>query len=258
MGFLELAKKAALSGGNVAYSYFRKNVKVEKKKSLYGMDNFTKADVETEKKIKEIILSKFPTHQVVGEESGENGNSDYVWHIDPIDGTNNFIGGNEDWGISVGLAYKKEPIVGVLYFPISKTIYCAEKGKGTTKNGKKIMCKKTKSIERSITCISSYMIGDKNKEDIIKLIRLLGGKCLGMRMYGCAIKNFAMIAEGQISASIKHKLWSWDACAGVVIVREAGGEVFFSNGKDWETSNGLIITTCSKELKKEILELKIL
>ena len=94
MGFLELAKKAALSGGNVAYSYFRKNVKVEKKKSLYGMDNFTKADVETEKKIKEIILSKFPTHQVVGEESGENGNSDYVWHIDPIDGTNNFIGGN--------------------------------------------------------------------------------------------------------------------------------------------------------------------
>ncbi len=255
--WLAIAKKAALSGGNVAYHYFNKSLEIQKKKVSSVYDNFTLADVETENKIRDIISVEFPEHQIIGEEGGSKGSSDYVWHIDPIDGTNNYIGRNSDWGVSVGLAYRKEPIIGAIYFPLSKSLYFAEKGKGAFKNGKRIKCSGTKSLEKSIICISSYFKGENNKEKIITHIKQIGGKCLGVRMYGCAIKNFAMLAEGQVSAAIKHKLWSWDACAGTVLVREAGGEVFSIDGKDWTTDKESVIAACTNELKKEILKLRI-
>ena len=228
---------------------------IQKKKVQAGYDNFTQADTLSEQTIRKLILGYFPDHQITGEEKGTSGSNDYTWYIDPIDGTNNFIGGNNDWGVSVGLAYNHRPLLGALYFPLSKSIYSAEKGKGATKDGKRLKCKNVKKIEDSIICVSSYLQG-KQIDNSLRIIKQLGDKPLGIRMYGCAIKNVAMIAEGQVHALIKHKLLPWDSCAGAVIVEEAGGEVFSMDGKPWTTDKESIICASSVQLKKQILKLR--
>ncbi|MFH2105703.1 MAG: inositol monophosphatase [Candidatus Micrarchaeota archaeon] len=255
--FLDITKKAALAGGKVAEKYFDTGLKIQRKRMGSWHDNFTKADIESENEIKHLLSDAFPEHQVLGEETGldtKSGDSNYIWHIDPLDGTNNFVGGNATWGVSVGLAYRDVPIAGAIYFPTSNSIYLAEEGKGATKNGKKIRCKSVKRIEDSISVFSSYFKGP-NTEKILEALGKIGPKCLGVRMYGSAVYNFAMLAEGQVSAIVKNRLMSWDICAGAVLVREAGGEVFTSKGKDWTIGESGVFATATKELKSEFMKL---
>src|SRR3989338_7113470 len=133
---LKIAIKAAEEAGKIIRNHFNKKIS---KRLKSGTDYVTNADIECEKKIISIIKKKFPEHNFIGEESGNhNTKSNFAWHIDPIDGTTNFVYGHYELAVSIALEKDNEIIAGVVYNPIINEMFYAEKNKGAYLNNKKI------------------------------------------------------------------------------------------------------------------------
>jgi myo-inositol-1(or 4)-monophosphatase len=206
----------------------------------------TAGDLESERIIMSAIQKNFPDHQILSEESGENGErSDYLWIIDPLDGTTNFSMHNPLWSISVGLAMKGEIILGVVYAPVLGELFVAEKEKGVTLNGKKIKV----SLINSGKVINTFCHGS-NEADIKRAVQYYTKqklKQMDCRQLGSAALELAYVAAGRVESIVIPGANAWDVAAGVLIVREAGGVVtdFFGhnwnlNSKDIAASNGIM------------------
>ena len=144
---LKVAIMAAKEAGKIHLNYFKNEGLLLKEKN--PRDLLTKADVESEKKIISIIKDHFPEHKILAEESGmEKLKSEYLWVIDPLDGTANFFKGHRDFCVLISLVKKKEILLGVTWFPLTQELYVAEKGKGATKNGNPIKVSDESEIEK--------------------------------------------------------------------------------------------------------------
>ena len=206
----------------------------------------TKVDLASEKIIINEIKSNFPEHRILSEEAGQTKNmSDYLWIVDPIDGTTNFSMHNPIWSISIALAFKNETIFGVIYAPCLGELYIAEKGKGAKLNNKKISVSKIKDGK-----VLNAFCHSSRKKDIKKAIKYFSYQKLhGMdcRQMGSAAIELAYVACGRIESIVIPGANSWDVAAGALLVREAGGMVTDFSGKDWQldskdivASNGLV------------------
>src|SRR3989344_3874896 len=146
---MSTAVKAAMEAGRFLHKRINDvDLKIEYKKKD---DPVTAMDREAEKMIIAAIKESYPDHSFLGEESGESGlkgSSDYKWIIDPIDGTKNFIKKEDGFSVSIGVEYKKELIVGVIYAPMFDLLFTAEKGKGAFCNGERIRVSDMKEKEK--------------------------------------------------------------------------------------------------------------
>ena len=146
---LEVAIHAALEAGKVLEKYFETEILKEFKEDKSIV---TLADKEAEEIIKKIILQAFPEHSIVAEETGIDGTgSEYVWHVDPVDGTRNFANGIPLFAVSIALSYKNEIIVAVVYNPAINSLFYAEKNKGSYLNDKQINVSKDDAVHSIIT-----------------------------------------------------------------------------------------------------------
>jgi len=137
---LEVAILAAKEAGKVLEKYFDTEILKEYKEDDTPV---TKADREAEDVIKKIIYDNFPEHSIIGEETGHTKKQEsYTWHIDPLDGTRNFANGIPFFGVSIALAKDSDLIVGVVYNPVTQSLFYAEKNKGAYLNDKKIFVSK--------------------------------------------------------------------------------------------------------------------
>jgi myo-inositol-1(or 4)-monophosphatase len=216
---LSIAEAAAREAGIVARDEFANldTISIEKK----GLQDWVSAaDREVEKLIKARLLAAFPEDGFLGEEFG-GAEKDGVWVVDPIDGTGNFVRGIPLFGISIAYWYRGEPLVGVIYDPINEELYAARKGGGATKNGKSIRVREVEGLQDAVIGVGFSTKG--SKEQLIEAMRafLLGGA--EFRRLGAAVLCLAWVAEGRLDAFWHTSLNAWDALAGVVIVREAGG-----------------------------------
>lgn len=230
--YKQTAIKAAKEAGRIQLRYFGKDVKKRKKQG----DSFvTKADIESTKTIRKILLKQFPDHNIICEELGSSKKrSDYRWIIDPLDGTHNFIVGNPLFGVSIALEYKKEIVLGVVYFPILKKLYYAEKGKGAFCNGKRIKVSNENNLKR---CLFIFDGNLKSKTEIkIKILKKLAQATWNLRMLGCAVYDNLLVAEGKAGLNINLDSKLWDYSAALLIVEEAGGKATDLNGKGWTPS----------------------
>lgn len=187
-------------------------------------DLVTEVDEECEKRIKEIISEKYPDHGFIGEEEGKsNADADYVWVIDPLDATHNYVFGSPIFGVSIGLAHKKEIIAGVIYFPALNQLLRAEKGKGSFLNDEKLHV----SDRNLKKCTVSLSSGDlkRDTENLLKTADKIIKNVFGVRMSGCAAYNIANVATKRFDVMISHTCKIWDVAAGVIIVQEANGLV---------------------------------
>lgn len=232
---LEVAIEAAVLAGKILKKYFETEIS-------HGMKDdksiITATDKESEETIKKIILKAFPEHSIIGEETGHTKNlNTHIWHIDPIDGTRNFARSLPFFAISIALEYKGEIIIGVVYNPISESLFYAEKGKGAYLNSKPIYVSKCDENKCIITVSSGR---DKNHLDLRRnLLRDLPDKVVSsVRDFGCTALDLAYVARGGTEGDIKIGLKTYDLCAGVLLVKEAGGKVTTLEGKDWELSDG--------------------
>ena len=232
MTFKQTALKAAKEAGKIQLRYFGKNIEKKTKK-----DNsyFTKADIESTNKIRAIIGKQYPKHNIICEELGSsNKKSDYRWIIDPLDGTHNFIMDNPLFGVSIALEHKKEIILGVIYMPFLKKLYYAKKGKGAFCNGKRIQVNNETKLQK---CLLIYDAKLRTQTDTkIRILKKLAKLTWRFRVFGVAVYNNILVAEGKAGINIDFDSNSWDHAATLLLVEEAGGKVTDLNGKRWTTN----------------------
>lgn len=245
---LDIAIKAAKESGKILKKYYGNNIIINYKDDFYDVDSLiTRADIESEKKIVEILKASYPKHNIFSEELvQEDKNSEYSWHIDPLDGTSNFVRNIPLFGISIGLIKNNESILGVLYFPILNLLVWAEKDKGAYANGKKIFVS-GRELNKAL-----YYSGGifKGRPQIKKQV----SEKVGMvKIIDASSYEFAQIAMGDAELYILENVLH-DVVAGVVIVSEAGGKVTDYNGVAWTPKSKGIIAS-NKIIHSDVVDL---
>jgi myo-inositol-1(or 4)-monophosphatase len=200
-------------------------------------DLVTEVDKGSEALIRNLILTHFPQHSFLGEEGVEPGpaasvqalenmsEAEYLWIVDPIDGTTNYVHGFPFYTISIALAHNGEVIVGVVYDPSRDELFVAEKGKGAYVRGKRMnVAKETKLID---SLLASGLPADRNVSLPINLagVQALAPKVRNIRIAGSAALHLAYVAAGRLSGFWEIGLNSWDIAAGALLIQEAGGLV---------------------------------
>lgn len=221
---LQTAIRAAKEAGKIHLKYFRKPGSLIKEKN--PRDLLTKADIESEKKIIAIIKKEYPDHSFLCEEIGAiNTKSDYKWIIDPVDGTGNFYKGDPDFCPMIALCKNNEIILGVIYFPITKELFTAVKGKGAFKNGKKIKVSSEKDFRKMYA--NTHMTSKLNDRKInLKIYNKFILKLRNIHVINACIGRLLTdVAEGISDFHFRQKYTFWDYAAGSIIVQEAGGKV---------------------------------
>lgn len=213
----------------------------------------TNVDQEAEQLIIGRIRRTFPHHGILAEESGSAGDSgDYVWVIDPLDGTHNFVRGIQLFGVSIGVARDGEFIAGVIYLPFQNQLYTGEKGMGAAKNGVPIRVSSHGELNEATVSFDSNIRREPGSK--LRILADLSSKIFNLRMFGASVRVLSYIAEGKVDATVEIGDRAWDFAAGACIVQEAGGMATDLNGRPLTPqSTGYIIS--NGLLHKEVLSI---
>ena len=191
-------------------------------------DFVTDIDQKAEAAIIETLLTAYPTHGILAEESGsEHGvpGSDFVWIIDPLDGTTNFIHGFPVYCVSIALAVNGKVEQAVVYDPTRNDIFCATKGRGAYMNDRRIrVSKRTRLQECLISTGFPYQPGNKLRQHLAMLGDMIV-QTAGVRRPGAAALDLAYVAAGFSDGFFESGLKPWDVAAGSLLITEAGGLV---------------------------------
>jgi myo-inositol-1(or 4)-monophosphatase len=218
---LAVASEAALAAGAMLKTNFGKIDTIEYKSDRTLVTNL---DKKSERMIVDALLSVFPDHGIIGEEGGvRESRSGYTWVIDPIDGTHNYIRSIPWYGVCIALLRHEEIVAGVIYMPSDDELFAAEAGSGACKNNRKIAVSRYDSIEECTCSFDSAFRNDPKK--MATALERLAGQVRNIRMSGSSARNLTLVAEGKIDASVEFDDRIWDYCAGVALIREAGGTV---------------------------------
>jgi len=252
--FVDIAVKAAKDAGSLLLDMRDSNLTIEKK----GMvDLVTNADRASEKLIREVIDSNFPSHQFVAEEGTlAKSESEYKWLVDPLDGTTNYAHGFPVWCIAIGLLKGSEIIAGCIYNPNLDECFTAEKGKGAFLNGKPIHVSETAKLDDALLATGFPYDIRTSGDDNLKEFTAFYKKAQAVRRAGAAALDLAYVACGRLDGFWEFKLSPWDIAAGILLIEEAGGKASTYFGGPYDifkgellASNGLIHTEMSAILQ---------
>jgi len=220
MEYLEDAIVAAkLAGKYLREMYNEGSINAEFKSAK---EIVTNADKGAEKIILDYLIKKYPSHKFISEESKPTENeSDYVWYIDPLDGTTNFFYRIPYFNVSIALEHKKHGFIGVVYDPINDELFFAVKGQGAYLNGKKIKPNNNSNLKHAF--ITSCHGREHNQiQTFIDIMRKFKFEAKDMRKLGSAALELCSVACGRTDAFIGYGTRPWDVKAGILIARESG------------------------------------
>ncbi|TES92855.1 MAG: inositol monophosphatase [Candidatus Cloacimonadota bacterium] len=201
-------------------------------------DFVTKVDKESEECIVRILKEKTPDFDILTEETtpGEM-KGEYKWIIDPLDGTTNYIHSFPFFAISIALEEKGNIVLGLVYDPLRKELFFAEKGEGAFLNDKKISVSKRSKLGECFLATGFPFRAHSYIDGYLKIFKEMFLKSSGVRRAGSAVLDLAYTACGRLDGFWEMKLSPWDVAAGSLIIKEAGGKV-----SDWEGGEGYIFT----------------
>ncbi len=245
----EVAIKAAKSAGKISMDNFSRPFKI---KAKGDRDLVTDVDLKVQKEIVRIIKKSYPGDDILSEEKPTSSSkSEFRWIIDPIDGTHNFIKKIAIFGTSIALEYKGEVTLGVIYMPVTKELYLAEKGKGAYLNAKRIHVSKRALKESTIVYDSSIRY---NRVPMLSCLGELAHKAFNVRMFGSTVRALSYLAEGKVDLEVEFNDKVWDFAAGLLLVEEAGGKATDFQGRPWKPKNAEYVASNGK-IHKEVLSL---
>jgi myo-inositol-1(or 4)-monophosphatase len=249
--FLPEVSAIAREAGALLMTYFDRRIAIEYKGDA---DLVTAADRASEKLIVGKLRELWPSHEIVGEEGTRDntGTSDYRWYVDPLDGTTNFAHGYPVFCVSIGLEYRNELIVGVLYDPTRNELFAAAKGSGATLNGKPIHVSNTRTLSESILA-TGFPSHKRHKNPNIHFYHQITLRTHGIRRAGSAALDLANVACGRYDGFWEFNLNPWDTSAAVVIVREAGGAVTKFEGSDFNIDSREVLAS-NRLLHEELMQ----
>jgi myo-inositol-1(or 4)-monophosphatase len=188
-------------------------------------DFVTAADRKAEQVLREALTKARPGYGFVLEEGGvvEGPDKTHVWHVDPLDGTTNFMHGQPHFAISVGLEREGQMVAGVIYDPAKDEMFIAEKGQGAYLNNRRIRVAARRELPDALIGCGIPFVGRGNHPQFLKELAQVMGVTAGVRRGGSAALDMAYVACGRLDAYWERYVNSYDIAAGLVLVREAGG-----------------------------------
>ena len=237
---LTIAVKAARRAGNIIN---RASLDIDlltvKRKSQ--SDYVSEVDRAAEDAIIEILLEAYPEHEILAEESGARGSSEYQWIIDPLDGTTNFLHGFQQYSISIALLHKGVLSQAVVYDPSRNDLFTASKGRGAFLNDRRLRVSKQIQLKDALIGTGFPYRDFTHIDAYIGMFRDLIQKTAGLRRPGSAALDLAYTAAGRFDGFFEIGLNPWDIAAGCLLVQEAGGLVADFEGNEGYLKSGNIV-----------------
>jgi myo-inositol-1(or 4)-monophosphatase len=247
---LEVVSTAAKKAGDILLANFG-SVKQVKHKSQGNL--VTEADILSEKFIIDALRKEYPDFGVISEESQPSiATNSYTWIIDPLDGTNNYTFGVPFFCVNIALVRDEDILLGVTYDPVRRELFHAEVGRGAYLNESRIRV-------TGLGCLRECLIGldlgysqDRGKQ-MLDTVNRLWGRVHCIRLMGSSSLGLAYVACGRVSLYFHRYLFPWDIASGLLLVREAGGEV-----ADWQGRQAFFqdteVVASNLKLQREFLQ----
>lgn len=237
---LNTAVKAARRAGNVIgrASLDLGQIKVSVKQQN---DFVTEVDRAAEAVIIETLREVYPSHAILAEESGRNGDAEYLWIIDPLDGTTNFIHGFPQYAVSIALAHKGTLSHAVIFDPNRNELFTASKGAGAYLNDKRIRVSNRSKIDEALLGTGFPYRMFEHVDPYLAIFKEMTRRCAGVRRPGAASLDLAWVAAGRLDGFWEFGLSPWDMAAGALLIQEAGGLVSDLAGESNYLETGNIV-----------------
>lgn len=264
--FTAVAINCAAKAGEWIKSKSGSFTQLDTKYSMH--DLVTEVDKGSERMIRNLIATHFPHHAFLGEEGVEPGpeasarairemsDEEYLWIVDPVDGTTNYVHGFPFYSVSIALAHRGEVIVGVVYDPSRDELFVAERGKGAYVHGRVMQVSGEETLSRSLVATGFPADQHVALPANLKGIQALAPKVRNLRIAGSAALHLAYVAAGRLSGFWEHNLSAWDIAAGSLLVEEAGGRMSDLSGERYHlgvrnvaASNGRVHDELIEELR---------
>jgi len=247
---LNFAIQTARDAGAILIDRLGRALQISSKGDI---DLVTEADLASEKLIIERIKSHYPRHAILAEESGatagvesERGESEWKWIIDPLDGTTNYAHGYPCFCVSIALERAGAIEVAVIYDPTRDEMFAAERGQGTSLNGRRVRVSTVDNLNSAMLC-TGFPYNVRERPNFAREFANFTMAAQAVRRDGSAAIDLAYVACGRFDGFWEDGLNAWDVAAGVLLIEEAGGRVSDFNGGPLDiftpkllTSNGLI------------------
>lgn len=247
------AIKLAHEAGKIHLACFRSSNLDVATKEGNDFDVVTKADKASEAAVVQGIRQLYPTHAILTEESGNEGggvDSPWQWVIDPVDGTTNYSAGLPFFNISIGVRYRGETVVGVVYAAQLNELFTAVKGEGAFLNGEPIACSACSQLSHAVVSTGfpydKATTADNNLDNVARVMP----RVRGLRRLGAAALDMCYVAAGYLDGYWELNLHDWDVCAASLIASEAGAVV-----KPFRPNRGISLMVASPGIETQLSEL---
>ena len=240
--YLDLAVRAARVGGQHLLAHLGQLENVQTKTA--SGDLVTEADLASEKAILALLQSEVPEHSILAEESGSHqSDSDYLWAVDPLDGTLNYAHAFPFFCVSIGLLYQGQALLGVVYAPALDELFKAEVGKGAWLNDKSLAVSQVDNLQQSFLATGFPYLRGQMEDNNYKEFMYFGNRCQDIRRPGSAALDLANVACGRFDGYWEKHLNPWDLVAGAALVIAAGGQVSNYQGQAFDPHSGEIVAS---------------
>src|SRR5580698_2758530 len=237
---LNIAMRAARRAGDLIVNSLSRldSLKIDSKSRN---DFVTDVDRKAEADIIATIRRSYPDHAILAEESGRSGEHEFVWIIDPLDGTTNFLHGFPVFAVSIAVQQKGRLQHGVVYDPMRQEFFTASRGDGAQLEGKEIRVSSQKTLEGSLIGTGMPVrAGVTYVDEYLKMLKQVMSTAAGVRRPGAASLDLAYLAAGRIDGFWEFGLSPWDTAAGALLIQEAGGRVGTPAGSEYALGPNVI------------------
>ena len=221
---LNIAARAARSAGKILLRYFDRvdQLKVETKSRN---DFVTEVDRSAEAAIIQELRARFPGHAILAEESGHQGDSEYEWVVDPLDGTTNYLHGFPQFAVSIALRHRGQLECGVVYDPLREEMFTTARGQGAHLNDRRLRVAARTSLDGALIGTGFPFKDQRHIDHYVGMFKAMSQATAGLRRPGCASLDLAYVAAGRTDGFWEIGLAPWDLAAGALLITEAGGTV---------------------------------
>jgi myo-inositol-1(or 4)-monophosphatase len=251
---LNIAIRAARAAGDIMVRYVDRvdALAVDSK----GENDFvTEVDRQAEQAIINTIRKAYPSHGILAEESGRTDGDEFVWIIDPLDGTTNFLHGFPQFAVSIAVRHKQRLEHGVVFDPLRQELFTTTRGAGAQLNERRIRVGKRAGLQGALIGTGFPFRSLAALDEYLGVLRVVIEKTAGIRRAGSAALDLAWVAAGRLDGFWEFKLNTWDLAAGALLIKEAGGIVSSPGGgaQSWLDSGNIVAG--NPKVLKELLRL---
>jgi myo-inositol-1(or 4)-monophosphatase len=207
-----------------------------------GRNDFvTDIDRKAEADIIATIRRSYPQHAILAEESGRSGTDEFVWIIDPLDGTTNFLHAFPTFAVSIAIEHKGRLQHAVVYDPTRQEFFTASRGDGAQLEGKKMRVSTQRTLEGSLIGTGfPFRAGVSYIDEYLAMLKAIMSTAAGVRRPGAASLDLAYVAAGRIDGFWEFGLSPWDTAAGTLLIQEAGGRVGTPSGAEYALGSNIV------------------